>query len=402
MNDARAAPERGSETVASAKGSLEDVLATARRLAETVVRDEAERCDRDAVWPEASFKAVQQRGLAGLVVPRELGGHGLGLDAVAKVCEVFGRESASFGLCFGMHCVGTAVIAAKATPQQQQDYLVPIAKGEHITTLALSEPGTGSHFYFPQSTMKETIDGYLLNGAKSFVTNGGHADSYVVSALTEVDRPEPGLFSCALVRADAPGLIWGEPYEGMGMRGNAARSAALEDLQLPPEALLGGVGDQIWYVFNVVAPFFLMAMAGTYLGVANRALDETIDHLQGREYHHDGSRLGDVETLQHHLGTMWAQVDRTRALISRAANAGDEGDPDALPALCAAKAEVADCAVDVVNQAMTLMGGRTYRDGHLLGRLLRDARAAHVMAPTTDQLRIWTGRALLQVPLLGN
>jgi alkylation response protein AidB-like acyl-CoA dehydrogenase len=98
---------------------------------------------------------------------------------------------------------------------------------------------------------------------------------------------------------------------------------------------------------------------------------------------------------------LWAQVEATRRLVYWAAEEGDSGGPETLPALTAAKAQVADTAVTVTNDAMTLVGGMGYRDRHPLERHLRDARAAHVMSPTTDILRTWTGRALLDVPLLG-
>jgi alkylation response protein AidB-like acyl-CoA dehydrogenase len=106
--------------------------------------------------------------------------------------------------------------------------------------------------------------------------------------------------------------------------------------------------------------------------------------------------------LQHRLGTLWAKVERTRRLIYNAALAGDRNDPSAILSLLAAKAEVASCAVDTVNEAMTLAGGISYQQNGLLGMLLRDARAAHVMSPTTDILYTWLGRALLDQPLLSD
>jgi alkylation response protein AidB-like acyl-CoA dehydrogenase len=106
------------------------------------------------------------------------------------IAETIGRESGSTALCYAMHCVGTAVLGAKATEYQKQQYLEPIARGEHITTLALSEPGTGIHFYIPQSRLTAQGDEYRMDGTKSFITNGGHCDSYVVSTRrrTAVER----------------------------------------------------------------------------------------------------------------------------------------------------------------------------------------------------------------------
>lgn len=382
--------------------NLEDARATASRLAASDLTKRCVEIDRDARWPEEGLRALQAAGLGGLVVPRTAGGSGLGLMGMAVVCEILGEACASTALCFGMHCVGSAVIAARATPDQTKRYLEPIARGQHLTTLALSEPGTGAHFYLPQARLVRTEGGYEITGQKTFVTNGGHADSYVVSTQASEAASTPGQFSCAVLPATARGISWGPQWNGLGMRGNSARTLTLERAALSTSDLLGEEGDEIWYVFKVVAPYFLIAMAGTYMGIARAALQQGIAHLGGRDYAHSGARLADSPVLQHRIGTLWGEVERTRQLVFEAARKGDQGAPDALVALCSAKAEVADCVVHVVNETMTLVGGRGYREGSTLHRQLRDARAAHVMAPTTDILRTWAGRELLGVPLLGD
>ena len=381
--------------------TLAEVIATTQQLAETVVRERSAAVDAERSWPETNLRALQAARLGGLVVPTRAGGLGHGLAAVARVGEILGRECASTAIAFGMHLVGSAVISAKATASQRARYLEPIARGEHLTTLALSEPGTGAHFYIPETRLARTASGYALDGAKSFVTNGGFADSYVVSAAPSRADAAPGEFSCVMVQRGTPGLTWSGDFKGWGMRGNAARSAQLANVPVPADDLLGEEGDEIWYVFNVVAPYFLMAMAGTYLGIAGAALEQARAHLLGRSYSHTGAPLADSAVLQHRLGEMWASVQRTRTLVHDSARMGDDGDPDALMALCAAKAEVADTAERTTAEAMTLVGGRGYGDGHPLQRLYRDARAAHIMSPTTDLLRTWTGRAYLGLPLLG-
>ena len=169
---------------------------------------------------------------------------------------------------------------------------------------------------------------------------------------------------------------------------------------IPASQRLGQIGDQIWYVFHVVAPYFLLAMSGTYIGLASRALELAIDHVGDRDYAHSGSSLADAPVVQHRLGELWTRVERCRQLGYAAARSFDAGKPDCLPRLLASKADAGECATRTVNDAMTLCGGMGYREGSELHRLLHDARAAHVMAPTTDLLRIWTGRALLEKSLL--
>ena len=368
-------------------------------LAATVVAPRAEATDREARWPGENLRALGEIGLLGLQVPREMGGLGEGLAALAIVCEQLGYVCPSTALCFGMHCVGTAVLAAKATADQRTRYLEPIAAGAHLTTLAVSEPGSGSHFYLPTTTVEQAGDQLILNGTKSFVTNGTHADSYVVSTVAAEPTAEPGTFNCVILDASAPGLEWGPPWQGFGMRGNDSRNLTLREVRVPVTNLLGEPGDQLWYIFSVVAPYFLTAMAGTYLGIAGAALDLAIDHLKRRRYAHSGAVLADAPVLQHRIAELWVDIAKTRLLIQEAARLGDSGHPSGMVHIMMSKAEVAETAVRVTNEAMTLMGGIAYGENAQLARLLRDARAAHVMAPTTDILKLWTGRAILDQPL---
>ena len=380
---------------------LDMVIARADSVAREILRPEARPIDEEGRWPETGIRGLQKAGLTALTIPKNQGGLGYGLLALAKVCEALGRECASTSICFGMHAVGTAVIAAKATSVQRGRFLTSIAEGEHITSLALSEPGTGTHFYYPQTKLSLNGNSHLvLSGTKCFVTNGGCANSYVVSTVSADPSAPPGHFSCVVLPAETKGMAWGPAWSGLGMRGNSSRTLELRDVQIPRENLLGNEGDQIWYVFNVITPYFLVAMAGTYLGVASAAFDEATTNVKERRHAHTGALLAENRVIQHRLGTVWANIARARALLYRAAQKGDAGDSNALPGLFSAKADVAECAVDVVGQAMALSGGRGYRDGSKIHRMLRDVQASHIMAPTTDTLRSWTGRALLGLPIL--
>jgi isovaleryl-CoA dehydrogenase len=299
-----------------------------------------------------------------------------------------------------MHCVGSAVIAAKATPFHERAYLEPIAQGRHITTLALSETGTGVHFYLPETALRRGDGEYFVNGVKQFVTNGGAADSYVVSTTASTPNAAAGEFSCVIVDRDQPGMSWHAPWMGFGMRGNSSRGLRLDDVRIPEEQLLGEEGDQVWYVFEIVAPYFLMAMAGTYLGIAQAALDLAVQHVQERHYSHSGGALASAPIIQHKIAELWIATERTRELVYNAGRLGDLGSPQALPSLLAAKADAGDTAVMVTNEAMTVCGGVAYRENARLSRLLRDARASHVMSPTTELLKQWLGRTVLGLPML--
>jgi alkylation response protein AidB-like acyl-CoA dehydrogenase len=380
-----------------------NLLLKAQQIAKDVIAPTFSRTDEEAYWPEEAIRALQGEGFGGLVIPSMFGGHGCGLLMLAKVCETLGQECASTAICYGMHCVGSSVIAANPSPEQQEKFLTPICDGRHVTTLSLSEAGTGTSFYLPQTDMEAiSPHEFRITGSKTFVTNGGHADSYVVSAVTTSPGTPVGQFSCIVVPAESQGITWGADWDGLGMRGNSSRTMELQGVCVPNGNLLGKEGDQIWYIFNVVMPYFLMAMAGTYLGVATTALDEAKKHLLRRYHTHTGSNLAQNSVLQHRLGSLWASLESARQLTYNAAASFDTGKPDSLISLMSAKVQVADCVVSVVNEAMTLCGGIGYRKGSRLHRLLRDARAAPLMSPTSDIMRVWIGRALLGQPLLSD
>jgi isovaleryl-CoA dehydrogenase len=373
----------------------------ARRAVEAHVAPRAADVDARAEWPAHSMQAFAEAGLLGLQAPSEVGGHGQGLLALSVLTETIAQACPSSALCFGMHCVGTAVIASKASPDQQERYLRPIAQGRHITTLSLSETGSGTHFYLPRTRAVDAGDCFVVDGEKQFVTNGGHADSYVLSVAPATgESPQAGDFSCMVLDRDADGIEWLQPWQGLGMRGNSSRGMRMTRVRVPRQNLLGAEGDQLWYVFEVVAPYFLMAMAGTYLGIAQAAVDATGLHLRSRRYAHSGESLADADVLQHRYASMWTAVEKTRALVREAALRGDTGHPEALPYILACKADAGETAVQVTNDAMTLCGGMAYRDNSRIAQMLRDARASHVMAPTTELLKVWLGRSLLGIPLL--
>lgn len=384
------------------EGGGQSILKKAEEIATSVLAKNAASVDRDARWPEEGMRTLLAEGFGGLVVPKQYGGKGQGMLMMARVCETISRECASTGICFGMHCVGSSVIAANATDVQRESFLTPICEGKHITTLSLSEAGSGVYYYLPQTSLVSVSrDQYAISGEKVFVTNGGCADSYVVSAVSGDPDAPAGQFSCVVVPGESQGLSWGSNWNGFGMRGNSSRMMTLDGVLVPRSNLLGREGDQIWYIFNVITPFFLIAMASTYLGVAASALDEARAHILSRRHVHSGA-LSQAPIIQHRFGALWCMLERTRRLVYGAAASFDNGEQDSLTAIMASKAEVAESAVAIVNEAMTLTGGRGYAETSKLSRHLRDARAVHLMSPTTDLLKIWIGKSLLGVPLLAD
>lgn len=378
---------------------LRSLQARFAAVAEEVLRPHAATVDQEARWPAASFAALAEAGLLGLHVPKRLGGLEEGFSALVMATEALAQACGSSALCYGMHCVGSATIAAKSVREQEERYLEPIAQGRHITTLALSESGHGSHAYLADTELRQDGAEYLVRGVKQFVTNGSHADSYVVS--TKASEPnEQGEFSCVLVDKTAAGLSWLEPWHGMGLRGNSSRGMRLDDVRVPRANRLGDEGDEVWYFFQIVAPYFLMAMAGTYNGIAQAALTNALTHVRERTFSHSGESLARADVIQDKVGVLWTRVQQARLLAYHAAELADANDPEALPAILACKVGAGETAVEVATEAMALCGGAAYRENAVQARLLRDAHAAPVMSPTSGLLRLWTGRLLLGMPIL--
>jgi isovaleryl-CoA dehydrogenase len=378
---------------------IQDLIQKTKEVISKDIEPLAQMTDAKYTWPAAQMKALGKAGLLGLHVPRELGGLEQGLMAVASICEQIGQSCSSTSMCFAMHSVGTAVISAKATNYHKKNYLKQIAQGKHVTTLALSETSTGVFFWLPGTKLKRKGKRYIINGEKDFITNGGYANSYVMSTLAS-KITEKGEFSMILLDAKSPGMQWKGPWRGFGLHGNSSQNCILKNVSVPVENLLGAEGEQTWYVFEIVAPYFLMGMAGTYLGIAQAALDITINHVKSRKHSHSGKSLAEVQVIQHKIAELWTDVEKTRMLIYAYARKGDLGDKDALPGILACKSDVGDMATRVVNECMTLCGGMAFRENSKLARLLRDVRACHVMSPTTNILKTLMGRALLEQPLL--
>lgn len=377
------------------------LLVLAKDLADNVIEPLAHISDEEFKWPEKELREILNAGLGGLIIPTEYGGLGQGLDTMIRICEIFGEKNATVGICLGMHYSASAVLAAQARDYLIENYIRPISAGKHLTTLALSEPGTGAHFYFPMCSAQKQDYDYVLSGTKSFVTNGSKADSYIVSTQ-HTGGDEDALMSMWLVDGDSPGIEWGPEWKGFGMRGNSSRNMELKNVRVLKEHLLGSVGDQMWFVMNVVTPYFLAAMTGTYLGAATHAYNIALNHLKNRKFSHSGKLMGEDSTVQAKLGQLWVRLESARRHVYWATREYDTAGDQALQAILSTKALVSDVAVDVVNVAMTFCGGTAYRENDELQRLLRDIRACPVMSPTSEFLYKWVGRSLLGQELLSD
>ncbi|MBI3744357.1 MAG: acyl-CoA/acyl-ACP dehydrogenase [Chloroflexi bacterium] len=372
----------------------QEVRTSARKIAEATLRPAAAQIDRERRYPRENLKAIGAAGLMGVLVPKTYGGCGGTLTDLALAGEAFGWGCSSTAMCFLMHSCGCAVIASKATPEQGNKWLKAAAKGDAIATLAFSERGSGAHFYAPEIKAERKNGTFTLNGRKSFITSGGNAGLYPVLVNAS---GAPGL-DLLVLTPDTPGVKFEGQWDGIGMAGNSSISMTLTNAAVPAASLLGKEGDGQEVVFSVVAPTFLIGLAAVNVGIAQAALDATIEHAKTRKYP-TGQTLSQVQAIQMYIAGMSIDVAQTRTLVLEAARAADAGEPTALTLVMQAKIAATEAAMRVTETAMQVGGGQAYSRATPIERYWRDARAGAVMAPTNEVLKEWLGKVFTGLPL---
>jgi isovaleryl-CoA dehydrogenase len=292
-----------------------------------------------------------------------------------------------------MHYAAVGALAAHGPGSLLRD----IAAGRHLSTLAFSEVGSRSHFWAPVSSADADGEAIVLNAKKSWVTSAGQADSYVWSS-----RPvgTDGAMTLWLVPSDTPGLSIPAPFDGLGLRGNASSPVSADSVRIPGEARLGDNGAGLDIAFATVLPYFLILNAAASVGLMESVIEATAAHLVNTRLEHLNQTLADQPAARAGLARMRIATDSARTLLDDAIAALAAGRPDAQLRLLEVKAAAAEASIQVTDLAMTVCGGSAFRTELGIERRFRDARAARVMAPTTEALHDFIGRALCGLPLM--
>ena len=370
----------------------QDALA---RVIDDVVAPAAAQTDADGLFPRRQVEALAAAGLLALTVPAEFGGGGEGLRAAATVVRELGAVCGSTAMVVTMHYSATAALAAGG----KADTLAAIAAGRHLSTLAFSESGSRSHFWAPLSTAKADDGEVVLDARKSWVTSAGETGSYVWSSQP---LAADGPMTLWLVPAGADGLTVAGTFDGLGLRGNASAPMTAASVRVPGSAMIGPDGGGLDLALATVLPVFLICSASMSAGLLRRLADETAAHLQRTQLQHLGQSLAQQIQPRAQLAKLRIEADRTRALIEDTLTAVEQGRPDAQLLVLEVKAAAGEAAADAADLALRACGGAAFRKESPVERLFRDSRAARVMAPTTDALHDFIGRALCGLPLLGD
>jgi alkylation response protein AidB-like acyl-CoA dehydrogenase len=370
---------------------LRERLATS--ISETIAPAAAE-VDRDGSFPRAGIDALARAGVLGATSATDVGGGGGGIAEVAEIVEQLAAACSSTSMVVLMHFSAAPVIEAHG-PRELRE---AIAAGRHLTTLAFSEVGSRSHFWAPGSTA--TPDGaedVRLDARKSWITSAGEADSYVWSS-----RPlaAGGPMTLWLVPSTADGLSEPGAFDGLGLRGNASRPITADGVVVPRSAMLGEDGAGLDIALGAVLPTFLVGSAAFSIGLMQALVDEAGAHLTRTRLDHLGKTLAEQPATRIAYAKLLTKVAEARAFLADTLAALATGRPDAMLRVLQVKAVAGEAAAEVADGVMRICGGAAFRKELGVERRFRDALAARVMAPTTDALRDFVGRAALGQPLL--
>ncbi|MBK8099812.1 MAG: acyl-CoA dehydrogenase family protein [Planctomycetes bacterium] len=372
-----------------------DFLAAAEQVA-AVAHEHAAAVDHEARFPIATVDAARRAGLLALTSGTDVGGHGLSLRAAGQVIERIARECGSSAMVLTMHYAGNAVLEQHAAPAVRRD----VVAGKHLSTLAFSEAGSRSHFWAPTSTARKEGDSAVLEARKSWVTSANGATAYVWSS-----RPLAGSEASTLwlVPRASAGLAIQGPFDGIGLRGNDSAPVVANNVRVPLANRLGDDGAGFGIMMGTVLPTFAMLIAAGSLGLAEALVHKTAQHAGGTRYAHLATQnaLADLPTIRAYIARMRIQVDMAKALWQDTFGALEQGRADAGLRVLETKAAAAETAVQVGDIAMRVCAGMAFRKEVGVERLFRDTRAAMIMAPTSDQLFDFVGKAVCGMPLFG-
>lgn len=382
--------------------ALPAYMAALTPILNDVVAPAAVEVDRTGTYPRAALDALGRAGLLGLISAPEVGGAGGGHRAATAVVQALAEHCGSTAMVVMMHYAGTAVIEAFGPTDVRQR----IAAGDYVTTLAFSEVGSRSLFWAPMSTATAGVDGSVrLDAQKSWVTSAGEADGYVWSSRPLAATPAQatangtGASTLWLVPKDAGGLKVGAPFDGLGLRGNSSSPMSGSGVEVPASAMLGADGGGFDAMLGIVLPWFQVMNAGFSVGTANVATARAALHVAATRFEHLDQAVADNPIVRANVARMRIRTDAAGALLLDTLTAMETGRADATLRVLESKALASETAIDVTDLAMRACGGAAFRKEVGVERNFRDARAASVMAPTTDTLYDFIGRIACGLPL---
>jgi butyryl-CoA dehydrogenase len=363
-----------------------------KEFAASEVAPIAAEIDRDHRFPEESIPKLAKLNLLGVPYPEEFGGAGADNVSYVLVVEELARVCASTAAIVSGHTsLGTWPLFEFGTSAQKEKYVTNLASGSMLGAFAITEPGAGTDAAAGKTTAVVDGDEYVLNGSKIFITNGGYADVYIVTAMTDLAAGTRGI-SAFIVEKGAPGFSVGEKEHKMGIKASSTTPLYFSDCRIPKDALLGKEGKG----FNIAMAALdggRIGIAAQALGIAQGALDASIAYAKERVQF--GKPLAALQAIQWMIADMATDIDAARLLVYRAAWNKDQGLPYGTAASMA-KLFASETSTRVADRAIQIHGGYGYTESYPVERAYRDAKITELYEGTSEVQRMVIAGSLLR------
>ena len=355
-----------------------------RSFARNEVKPHAEETDEQERFPVETVKLLGRYGFMGIPYPKEYGGAGgdtlayvMAIEELSKVCGTTGVVvSAHTSLCCGPIC-------EFGTEEQKRKYLPDLLSGRHIGAFGLTEPGAGTDAAGQQTKAVLEGDHWVLNGTKIFITNAGHADIFIIFAMTDKSLGTKGI-SAFIVERDFEGFRVGKEEKKMGIRGSSTCELIMENCIVPKENLLGSLNKGFKIAMKTLDGGRI-GIAAQALGLGEGAVDEAIKYVKERKQF--GRRISQFQNTQFKLADMVTRMSAAQLLVYRAAMKKDSGEVYSKEAAMA-KLFASEAASEVTRQAVQLFGGYGYTREYPVERMMRDAKITEIYEGTSEVMRM--------------
>jgi alkylation response protein AidB-like acyl-CoA dehydrogenase len=364
---------------------------TVREFAEAEIRPHAREWDEKQEFPRELFGKLGELGLMGVVWPTEYGGSGMSTLDYAVVMEELSRVDAGVALSVAAHnslCSGHIFLAGSEA--QKKKYLVPLARGEKVGCWGLTENSAGSDAGGTRTTAVRDGGHWLLNGSKTFITNGRVADVAVVMAVTDKAKGKKGI-SAFLIESGSRGFRAGKKEDKLGVRSSDTSELVFEDCRIPAENLLGQEGMGFVDTLRILDRGRI-GIGAWSLGIAQASLEASLAYAQGRRQF--GHPIADFQAIQFKIADMATQVDAARLLIWRAATLRDTGREHTTESSMA-KLYSSEIAVEAALEAIQIHGGYGFTKDYPVERYLRDSKLGTIGEGTSEVQRLVIARELM-------
>ena len=365
---------------------------TVREFAESEIAPHVMEWDEASQFPSEIIPKLAELGLLGVIFPEEYGGAGLGYIEYVIAIEELARVDGSVGLIVAAHnSLCTNHIYKFGSEEQRQKYVVPLAQGKKLGCWSLTEPEAGSDAGGTRTVAEKRADGWVLNGAKTFTTNGHHAGVCVAMAVTDRSKASHGI-SAFIIEKGAPGFRPGKKENKLGMRASDTSEVVFSDCRIPACQLLGKEGEGFINSLQVLDGGRI-SIAALALGMAQGAYEAAAKYAKQRKQF--GRTISEFQAIQFKLADMATQVEAARLLVYHAAWLADQSDARFTKESSMAKLYASEAAVRVANEVVQVFGGYGFVKDYPAEKYYRDVKLCTIGEGTSEIQRLVIARQLL-------